>query len=215
MPAADLADQTASMNIIVNPLVNWVWFGFGVLAVGTGIALAPDTVFAFATATLPAGAVPTALILISLVLWPAGVRAQTGQNVPVLQKSAEEKQIEGEVMCLCGCRAPLGSCPMQPNCGHWKDERAKLASYIADGKDHDAVVAAFVQDYGGQDVLAAPIDRGFNRLAWLVPYVVGFLGLGAILYTARRHSAQPSTAGDAPIDPSLNARLDDELRDLD
>jgi cytochrome c-type biogenesis protein CcmF len=215
MPAADLAEQNASMGIIINPLVDWIWFGFGVMAVGTGIALLPDTVFAFATASLPAGSVPTAMVLLALVLWPASVRAQTGQDVQVLQRSDLDRQVEGEVMCLCGCRAPLGNCPMQPNCGHWKDERARLASYISEGKDHDAVIAAFVKDYGGQDVLAAPIDRGFNRLAWLIPYVVGFLGLVAIFYTARRHSAQPSTAGDAPIDPSLNARLDDELRDLD
>jgi cytochrome c-type biogenesis protein CcmF len=216
MPAADLSDQSASMGIIINPLVDWIWFGFGVLGVGTGIALLPDTVFSFALASLPAGAVPTTMILLALVLWPTGVRAQqTGQDVPVLQRSALDRQVEGEVMCLCGCRAPLGNCPMQPSCGHWKDERAKLASYVSEGKDHDAVIAAFVKDYGGQDVLAAPIDRGFNRLAWAVPYVVGFVGLIAIFYTARRHSSRPSTAGETNIDPSLNARLDDELRDLD
>ena len=38
MPAVDLKDQTASLGIIVNPLVNWIWSGFGLLAVGTGIA---------------------------------------------------------------------------------------------------------------------------------------------------------------------------------
>ncbi len=35
------------------------------------------------------------------------------------------------------------------------------------------MLLAFVAEYGGQDVLAAPIDRGFNRLAWIVPYAVG------------------------------------------
>ena len=41
----------------VNPLVNWVWLGFGILALGTGIALLPETAFAFARRE-DAGATP-------------------------------------------------------------------------------------------------------------------------------------------------------------
>ena len=80
------------------------------------------------------------------------------------------------------------------------------------------MLATFVKDFGGQDILAAPIDQGFNRLAWLLPYVAALGGLVAIVVTARRWSARPVVAGsplDAPIDASLNARLDDELRNLD
>ena len=56
MPAFELQDQSAGLEIVVNPLVNWVWVGFGILALGTGIALLPDTVFAFAIARVPANA---------------------------------------------------------------------------------------------------------------------------------------------------------------
>ena len=41
MPAFSVEEQSASMGIHVNPLVNWVWAGFGVLAIGTGVALLP------------------------------------------------------------------------------------------------------------------------------------------------------------------------------
>ena len=41
MPAFDLKDQTASLHVVINPLVNWIWVGFGVMALGTGIALLP------------------------------------------------------------------------------------------------------------------------------------------------------------------------------
>ena len=217
MPAAELGDQTASMGIIVNPLVNWVWAGFGVLALGTGIALLPETVFSFAIASMPAGTVTTSLLLLSLVLWPTSVMSQTGQNVPVMERSAEQRQLEGEIMCMCGCGAPLGNCQMAPNCSHWKDERAKLAGFLAEGKDHDEVLQAFARDFGSQDILAAPIDRGFNRLAWLVPYVIGIVGLVAVLLMARRRSSESTlaVAGDSSIDPTISARLDDELRDLD
>ena len=39
---SDLAAQSASLQIVINPLVNWIWFGFAVMAIGTGIALLPE-----------------------------------------------------------------------------------------------------------------------------------------------------------------------------
>src|SRR6185295_4103823 len=146
MPAFSVEDQSASMGIHVNPLVNWVWAGFGVLAIGTGIALLPDTVFTFALASLPAGAATASMLLIGLLLWPSTLFAQ--QTVPVTERSALHRQLENEIMCLCGCRAPIGSCPMRPNCGHEKEETAKIDALLAEGKDHDQVIAAFVADYG-------------------------------------------------------------------
>jgi cytochrome c-type biogenesis protein CcmF len=47
MPAYDLQDQSVSLQIVVNPLVNWIWAGFGILFLGTGIALLPERSFAF------------------------------------------------------------------------------------------------------------------------------------------------------------------------
>ena len=35
---------------------------------------------------------------------------------------------------------------------------------------------AIVAEHGGQDILTAPIDKGFNRLAWFFPYAVGVVG---------------------------------------
>ena len=215
MPAFSVEDQSASMGIIVNPLVNWVWAGFGVLAIGTGIALLPETVFSFALASMPAGAATTTMLLLSLLLWPSTLLAQ-GKNVQVTERSALHRQLENEIICTCGCRHPVGSCGML-NCPGHASQTAKLQQFLAEGKDHDAVLAAFVQDFGGQDVLTAPIDKGFNRLAWLFPYLVALAGLIGVVVTARRWSSRPSLAGagDAPVDPYLSARVDDELRNLD
>jgi cytochrome c-type biogenesis protein CcmH/NrfF len=103
------------------------------------------------------------------------------------------------------------------NCSGHKSQEEKLASYLAEGKDHDQIIAAFVSDFGSEAVLTAPIDKGFNRVAWAFPYFVGIVGFIAIVVTARRWSSGPTlpVGGDAGIDPSINARLDDELRDLD
>jgi cytochrome c-type biogenesis protein CcmF len=217
LPAFDLQEQSASMEIVVNPLVNWVWVGFGVMAIGTGIALLPEAAFSFAMARVPAGAVTTSLLLLSLMLWPSVALAQEGQMVAVTERSELHRQLENEIMCTCGCNSPMGSCPMRPNCGHYDTQVARLDGLLAEGKTHDEVLAAFVREFGGQAVLSAPIDEGFNRLAWLFPYLVAVSALFGIVVTAMRWSrhATPVMAGDTGLDPTLSARLDDELRNLD
>ena len=212
MPAFDAGTQTASLAIHVNPLVNWVWIGFSVLAMGTGIALLPEAAFSFALARIPAGAVTTSLLLLAFALWPVG--SGFAQTVPAVQRSELRRQMESQIMCTCGCRAPMGSCPMRPNCSHYDKQSAELDALLAKGNGGDAVKAAFIQQYGGEDILMAPPDEGFNRLAWLLPYVVGLGALVGIVVTARRWS-RPAEPSNIQIDPEVDARVDDELRNLD
>ena len=65
------------------PAGQLVWVGFGFLALGTFIALLPEAAFSFAVARIPANAVTTSMLLLSLVLWPAAVMAQSGQQPAV------------------------------------------------------------------------------------------------------------------------------------
>jgi cytochrome c-type biogenesis protein CcmF len=58
MPAYELGDQSISLQIVINPLVNWIWTGFGLLVLGTGIALLPERAFAFALERAAASATP-------------------------------------------------------------------------------------------------------------------------------------------------------------
>ena len=51
--------------------------------------------------------------------------------------------------------------------------RGELAALIDQGKTHDEIIQWFIAKYGGQEMLGAPLDKGFNRLAWLFPYLVG------------------------------------------
>src|SRR5581483_11853604 len=60
----DLADQSATLQLVVNPLVDWIWFGFGIMALGTGIALLPERTYSFALAKLPAEAAATGIALL-------------------------------------------------------------------------------------------------------------------------------------------------------
>ncbi len=216
MPAFDLKDQSASLQIVVNPLVNWIWVGFGVMALGTGIALLPERAFTFALAKVPAGAATTSLLLLVLALAPAFAWAQ-GDTIQPVPRDEVRRRLEADIMCMCGCHAPMGSCQMRPNCSHYDQQSARTNRLLAEGKGYEAIRAAFVQEFGTQAVLAAPIDRGFNRLAWLLPYVVGLAGAAALGFGALRLSTRkPAPGGSvADVDAAIEARLDDELRNLD
>jgi cytochrome c-type biogenesis protein CcmF len=196
----DMQTQSATLQIVVNPLVNWIWAGFAIMAVGTGIALLPESTFAFAVARAPAGSVTATMLLLALLLPASLARAQTPQTVMPVEKSELRKQLEGDIMCTCGCRAPLNDCQMGPTCHGLQEQNAKLDKFLAAGMDRDAVRAAFVQDYGSQAVLMEPLDQGFNRLAWLLPYLFGAVGLGLIVTMAMRWSRQPggSQAAETP-----------------
>jgi cytochrome c-type biogenesis protein CcmF len=218
----DASTQSATYEINVNPLVNWIWFGFAILAIGTVIALLPDSAFAFAGAKIPAGAATSSMVLI-LLLTPAMARAQTEpvQSVAPMPKSELRRQLEGDIMCTCGCRSAVNDCRMGPTCHGLQEQNAKLDRFLSAGMNRDEVRAAFAEAAGGQHVLMAPIDKGFNRLAWLFPYLVGAFGALVIGLVARRwsHRDGGAPAGSEPAatpeDRNLTARLDDELRDLD
>jgi cytochrome c-type biogenesis protein CcmF len=217
----DASTQTATYAVTINPLVNWIWIGFGVIALGTGLALLPETVFTFAASRVPAAVPVTTTLLLLLMLIPASpARAQNGQTVQAVARSAVERQLEGEILCTCSCRRSLANCGM-PNCEGHAAQTAKLRQYLKEGKDHDAVIAAFIQEFGGQDILSSPVDKGFNRLAWLFPYLLGASGAGMVAFAAFKWSRLPGDPAAREIaatpaqDAALQAKLDDELRDLD
>jgi cytochrome c-type biogenesis protein CcmF len=225
----NLADQSATLELHVNPLVNWIWLGFGVMAVGTGIALLPERSFAFAMAKLPAEAAATTSVFILIALMLFGgttLRAQPGMGGTEDTRSSFyartpfEKQMQHEIVCTCGAcgHQNLAEC-RKDACATSHQMRGELAGLVDQGKSHDEIIQWFVAKYGSEEMLGAPIDKGFNRLAWLVPYLVGgsgalMIGLAAIRWS-RRPETHTSDVVAAPADRDLEERLDDELRDLD
>jgi cytochrome c-type biogenesis protein CcmF len=215
------SSQQANYAITINPLVNWIWFGFAVMALGTGLALLPERAFAFAAARIPAGAVTTSLLVLILLL-PAPVRAQHVEDpmaVPVVPQSQLEKELRSEIICMCGTcgRKRIGECL----CPVAAEMRGDVATLVAQGKTREQIYAYYIAKYGSQEPLASPIDEGFNRLAWFFPYLIGATGAACIAVVAFRWSKREAAvspqadASEAPGDAALRERLDDELRDLD
>jgi cytochrome c-type biogenesis protein CcmF len=218
----DASAQTATYTVTINPLVNWIWLGFGIMALGTGIALLPERAIAFATARVPAGAAgATTSLLILLLLLPSVVHAQHVES-PEARRTAVartplEKELWRELICMCGTcgRKRIGDfC-----CSHAAKMRLEVAKLLDEGKTREEIYQYFIAQYGSQEPLGAPIDKGFNRLAWLFPYMVGASGAVGVAFVAlrwsRREQETPAVAGATGEDTSLRSRLDDELRDLD
>jgi cytochrome c-type biogenesis protein CcmF len=218
---SDLAAQTASLQIVVNPLVNWVWLGFAVMAIGTGIALLPERTYAFALAKMPEAATATSTaVSLLLVLWlsstPLLAQHTAGTGVMLAPRNPLEQQMREEMACICGSceHEPLTRC----SCGMADQMRGELRAQIDQGRTREEIISSSIARYGGQHFLRVPIDKGFNRLAWFVPYFAGVMGLVMVGLTARRWSRKRDAAASepsAPPDPALEERLDDELRNLD
>lgn len=231
MPAFELADQTASVEVHVNPLVNWLWVGFGIMALGTGIALLPERALSFAAARVPAEAVTASLLAGALLAGPAMAEAQhvDGPASQLQIFSKEVKDVTRKLACWCGgcSKLPVGDCA----CGHCALVKKEVTQMMDEGRDEQAVLAHYVtppsehskdevhRGESGHVLLSEPPDVGSGRLAWMLPYVLGLLGLaGAGLFAVRwtrRPAVVPAGAASSAVTPELQSRLDDELRDLD
>lgn len=223
----ELQDQSASLQVVINPLVDWIWAGFGILALGTMIALLPEQALSFAAVKSPASASIAMLVLVVLLM-SAPVSAQHVENPafkPVEPKSALEKDLYKSIICMCGTcgRQLVGEC----TCGYAAEMRAEISNLVKMGLTREQVLDYYIKKYGSQEPLAMPVDRGFNRLAWFLPYVFGAGGLLLVGVAATRWARHPSPSQSRapaatsdvpaaePVDKQLEARLDDELKDLD
>jgi cytochrome c-type biogenesis protein CcmH len=159
--------------------------------------------------------------MLLLMLLPSTLRAQhveSPQYAPSVPTTQLEKDLQHEIICMCGTcgRKRIGEC----TCGMAAQMRAEVAQMVAQGRSREQVYEFYMAKYGSQEPLAAPIDKGFNRLAWLFPYVMGvsgafMVGLVAFRWSRRPAQEDPTPADGATDDPLLQQRLDDELRDLD
>ena len=243
LAAYELGDQSASFQVTVNPLLNWLWIGFAFLALGTGIALLPESSFAFVTARTPEGASAATTSMLVLAISLAGLaapaRAQESLATPAsyASESELESQLQRELVCVCGtcphytladCR-----CSTPPTYRATADGgrevvsagaafmRGQLKEQIELGKSRNEILQYFIETYGSQEPLGAPLDQGFNRLAWLFPYLVGgsfliAIGVVAVRWSRRDEAEELQAPPSAePANAQLEARLDDELRNLD
>ena len=84
----------------------------------------------------------------------------------------------------------------------------KLDAEVASGKSDDLILQSFVQEFGAE-VVAEPPAKGFNWLAWIMPFAA--LGLGLMLVRAiltRWHRPAPAL----PSGPSVPSDVLERIR---
>jgi cytochrome c-type biogenesis protein CcmH/NrfF len=109
-------------------------------------------------------------------------------------------QLGHKLMCVCSCNQVLLECN-HVGCTYSNRMRTELAGSLERGESDDLTLQAFVQKYG-PTVLIAPTSTGFNRVAWIMPYLALSLGIATVVLIVRAWKNRPlpvSAGRPAPV----------------
>lgn len=136
--------------------------------------------------------------------------------LPVAAHAVTERttlpDVEDEVMCTeCGTPLNVSQAPVADA------QRRLIQRLIDEGRSKAEIKVALEQEYGPR-VLAVPSQGGFDEAAWLVPVILGLLGVVGVGLAARRwrqgREDEAPVLG-PPLDPADARRLDAELAGFD
>jgi cytochrome c-type biogenesis protein CcmH len=100
------------------------------------------------------------------------------------------KEIGHRLVCICGaCGELLLECN-HVGCAYSDSMRNELMAAVQRGDSDSLVEQSFVQKYG-PTVLAAPTSSGFDRTAWIFPFVAFALGVIAVVSVVRAWKKRP------------------------
>lgn len=131
-------------------------------------------------------------------------------------------QVESELTCQCGCGLTVHSCN-HLSCSSGEPLKEEIASQIATGKTLPSILSHFENKYG-EVILSSPTKRGFNLVAWTIPFVLFGIGAGCVFLVLRRWrreslGSEEEAASDSydsvTTDPGLRSRLEEELEKFD
>jgi len=125
---------------------------------------------------------PTLRRALQCIILAAAVFTFSGASDP----APRFNQLGHQLMCICGCGQILLECN-HVGC---------------------PVQQAFVQKYG-PTVLAAPMTSGFDRTAWIMPFVALLAGIFVVVYIVRAWKNRPAPALADGISVSRNRDLDE------
>lgn len=109
------------------------------------------------------------------------------------------------MMCVCGCSQILLECN-HVGCSYSDRMRAELMAGLDKGDNDDLILQSFVQKYG-TTVIAAPSATGFNRIAWIMPFLALALGIfGTVIIVRAWKNRPPAPPSGSP--PVSGAELD-------
>ena len=117
----------------------------------------------------------------------------------------------------CNYRFTVTNCPS--SLGY--EMKLEIRKMVDAGNTREQIVSHFVTQYG-ERVLAAPPKRGFNILAWTLPFIglgLGMVGIGIVIYSwSRREMAGGEGETTTPItedEDEYAKRLQKEIEEYD
>ncbi|PTL35399.1 hypothetical protein CLG94_10040 [Candidatus Methylomirabilis limnetica] len=93
--------------------------------------------------------------------------------------------------------------------------REVILDKLKNGESPEQIRGYFVSRYG-EWILLAPTRKGFNWIAWLLPFVAILGGAGIIVLKIRRAMRRghgPNGDASRPLDPRYATRLEAELKE--
>ncbi len=120
--------------------------------------------------------------------------------------SARFNDLGHRLMCVCGCHQILLECN-HVGCQYSSRMRDELTAAVDRESNDDLALQWFVQTYG-TTVIAAPTAVGFNRVAWIMPYLVLVLGLSTVVLIVRAWRGRPLVLSEGSVKPVQGSELD-------
>ena len=149
------------------------------------------------------------LLVTSSVLWLS----------PALSVTVGE--ITQELACTCGCNMVVSACEGAMECSAADRIRAQVLEKLNLGQSKEEIIGYFVNRFG-EKILSAPTKRGFNLIAWILPFFAIVSGGGVLYFTLKkwysiggerregRNSLEPEE-----VEEKYLERFEQELKDFD
>lgn len=121
--------------------------------------------------------------------------------------------VEKNLMCTCDCTMALYTC----ECGRAAEMRSEIQGMINQGMTKDQIIGSYVARFG-EEILSAPTKKGFNLLAWIMPFLA-LLIVGALLYKRlkrwKRSSVEFRETVPIIVEKAYTKKLEEELAKID
>ena len=137
---------------------------------------------------------------------------------PARADSATVGDISKQLICQCGCTLVLANCN-HDECMSRDTMTTLIEQKLAQGQSEEQIIQFFVAQYGEQ-VLASPPKRGFNLVAWVLPFAAILMG-GGVIYIALkkwvwqgRQSQTKTIVETDERDEEYQRRLEEELKEF-
>lgn len=121
-------------------------------------------------------------------------------------EGARFNKLGHKLMCVCGCSQILLECN-HVGCTYSDRMRGELMAGLDRGENDDLTLQDFVQKYG-PTVLAAPTATGFNRVAWIMPFLALALGLMTTIFIVLAWKKRPALAAPGGVLPVSGTELE-------